>query len=138
MAGEPILSVDERGVPSSPLAARQSLRVRLPLLMTTLLFVVVLTFLWAASREVEATLVRAGGERATRAANQVANLIERSSLAGMENVRRSAADPAVRRYVRNPTDDARDAAQARLAPLATAAVLAIELWNAAGSRLLEV
>src|SRR5260221_9059674 len=116
----------------------QSLRLRLPLLITALLVVVVSTFLWVTYREVEATLVRAGGGRATRAAGQVANLIERASQAAMETLRGAAGEPAVRQYLQHPTDDTRDAARTRLAPLATAAVLGIELWSAAGSRLLDL
>jgi signal transduction histidine kinase len=131
-------SVDEKSIARGPLPASQSLRVRLPLLITALLVVVVSTFLWVAHREVEATLVRAGGQRATSAADQVASLIERSSMAGMDNLRRVVTDESIRRYLRHPTDDARDEALARLAPLAAAGARGIELWSAAGSRLLDV
>src|SRR5260221_14679354 len=94
----------------------QSLRLRLPLLITALLIVVVSTFLWVTYREGEVTLVRAGGGRATSAAGQVANLIERSARAAMENLRRAAAEPAVRQNLPNPRADTRDAARTRLAP----------------------
>jgi len=86
-----------------PIVARHSLRVRLPLLISALLIAVVATFLWVAHREVEGRAERAGGERAKGAADQVANLLERSSLTGMENLHRVAADAAVRRYVTSPT-----------------------------------
>jgi hypothetical protein len=56
-------------------AGKDSLRLRLPLLISVLLVAVVTTFLWAAYREVEATLIHAGGERAKGAADQVAHLI---------------------------------------------------------------
>ena len=120
------------------MAARHSLRLRLPLLISTLLVVVVAAFLWATYREVEATLVGAGGDRAKGAADQVANLIGRGPQAGIENLRRVAADADLRRYLRNPTDATRDAALARLASLASASVRGIELWDAGGSRLLDV
>jgi PAS domain S-box-containing protein len=120
------------------MAARHSLRVRLPLLISTLLVVVATIFLWGAYREVEATLVRMGGERARGAADQVATLISRSSLSSMESLHRAAADADVARYLQNPTDDARDAARARLAPLATPGIRSIELWSAAGSPVLTV
>jgi signal transduction histidine kinase/CheY-like chemotaxis protein len=137
VASRPILAVERRAA-GSRLAAWQSLRVRLPLVITAVLVLAVVTFLWAAYREVELTLVRAAGYRAKNAADQVANLVERSSLASMEIVRRSAADAAVRRFVRNPTGDGRDVAERRLTPLAIAGVLRIELWSAAGSRVLDV
>src|ERR1700730_8324783 len=93
---------------ASPVPARHSLRVRLPLLVSVLLVAVVATFLAAAYREVEVTLVGAGGERARAAADQVANLIGRSTQAGMENLRGVAADADVRRYLQNPTDGTRE------------------------------
>ena len=61
----------------SRVAVGHSLRVRLPLLISALLLVAVSTFVWTAYREVEATLVRAGTERATNAARQVSALLER-------------------------------------------------------------
>jgi len=123
---------------TSLVAARHSLRVRLPLLISAILAAVVSTFLWAAYREVHATLVQAGGERARSVANQVANLIEQSSRAEVETLRRVAADADVRRYLRNPTDDTRGAARARLAPLTTNGPRRIGLWSAAGLRLLDI
>ena len=132
------MSTARRRPDDSPPAARHSLRLRLPLLISALLVAVVAPFLWAAYRQVEATLVRAGGERARGAADQVANLVERSSRAGLEGLRRVAADPDVRRYVQNPTDAGRDAARARMASLAQGGVRRVELWSAAGSRLLDV
>jgi PAS domain S-box-containing protein len=120
------------------MAARHSLRLRLPLLISALLVAVVTILLWGAYREVEATLVRAWGDRARGAADQVANLLARPTQAGLENLRRVAADAAVRRYLQDPTDGTREATRARLAPLATAGVRAIDLWNANGSRLLNI
>ena len=76
---------------ASRLSARHSLRMRLPLLISAFLVAAVAMFLWAANREVEATLVRAGGERARNAASQVAGLLERSSQPGLENLRQAAA-----------------------------------------------
>ena len=123
---------------ASPVAARHSLRVRLPLLIFVLLVAAVATFLWAAYREVEVTLVGAGHDRARAAADQVARLIRRSTQAGTENLRRVAADAVVRRYLQNPTDGTREAASVRLASIATSGARRIQLWTAAGSRLLDV
>jgi PAS domain S-box-containing protein len=144
MATEPV-GVDEDTVPASrrrsddsPLSARHSLRVRLPLLISALLVAAVAALLWSAYREVEATLVRAGGERARNAATQVAGLLERTSQPGLESLRQAAADANVREFLRNPNDDAREAARARLAVLAVAGPRRIELWSATGSRVLEI
>jgi signal transduction histidine kinase/CheY-like chemotaxis protein len=120
------------------MAAYQSLRVRLPLVISLLLVAAVTTFLWAAYREVEATLARGGGDRARVAAAQVASLIGRSAQAGIESLRSVAAQRDIREFLRAPTDETRDAARARLAPLATGGVRRIELWSVAGSRVLDV
>ena len=143
MATEPMRVEDtvpasRRRSGDSPLSARYSIRVRLPLLISALLAGTVATFLWAAYREVEATLVRAGTDRAEGAAVQVANLLERSVQQGAENLRRVAADPDVRRYLQDPTDDAREAARKRLGSLAVGGPRRVELWDAAGTRLLEI
>jgi PAS domain S-box-containing protein len=111
---------------------------RLPLLVLALITVIVATCLWAAYREVEATLLRAGGERATAAADQVAGLFEGASQQGMATLRQMATDATVRGYLRNPTDDARESARARLASLAITGLRRIELWTEAGSRVLEI
>jgi signal transduction histidine kinase len=111
---------------------------RLPLLISVLLVAAVTMVLAAAYREVEITLVGAGKGRARAAADQVANLIAQSAHAGMDNLRRVAADADVRRYLRHPTDDTRKVALARLGPLATPGVRGIGLWSADGSRLLDV
>ena len=104
--------------PEVPRAARHSLRVRLPLLITGLLLATIAIFLWAAYREVEATLIRAGLERARIAADQVASLLRQPTAAGMDNFRRMAAETDIRRYLQAPADATRDAAaRARLAAL---------------------
>src|ERR1700704_5284579 len=113
---------------ASPILARHSPRVRLPLLISLLLVAVVATFLWAANREVEATLVRAGSNRAKGAADQVADLMARPAQVGIESLGRVAAGAAVRRYLLDPTDDTRDAARAQLIQLAATGRRRIQLW----------
>jgi signal transduction histidine kinase/CheY-like chemotaxis protein len=115
-----------------------SLRVRLPLAISALLAAVVIIFLWAAYLEVEATLIRAGDDRARAAAGQVAGLIARSSQARMEGVRLVAADPDVSRVAQTQTDVTRDQARARLAALVADGILAVEVWSEAGSRVLDI
>jgi PAS domain S-box-containing protein len=116
----------------------QSLRWRLPALVTVLMAAVAMTCVWVAYREVEATLVRAGGDRASAAADQVAALFELSTAQSLSTLRLMAAAPDIREYVRHPTDGARDAVRARLAMLAPTSPRRIELWDTAGSRVLEV
>jgi hypothetical protein len=50
----------------------------------------------------------------------VANLLALPSQTGMALLRRVAEKADVQRYLRNPSDDTRDAARARLATLAIA------------------
>lgn len=116
--------------------ARHSLRWRLPALISGLIMLVLATFLWAAYRRVEATLVRTAGERAQGAADQIAALLDGQRTT--EQVRQLSADPALRRLLTLRTDDARETARARLAGLAGTAQRRIEIWDDAGARLLEV
>jgi len=104
--------------------------------MSALIGVVLLTFLWAAYRAVETTLLDAGGERARTAADQVAQLLD--GRRGATELRRVATDPDLQRYLRNRTDDARQAAHTRLVAIAAGGPRRVELWDTAGSRLLEV
>ena len=114
---------------------------RLPLLISALLVTVVATFLFAAHREVEAALLQAGRERAKAAADQVAGLMERPSQTGMQTLRRIATDAVLRRSLQSPSDATRDAARAHLTSLTalgTTGPRRIELWNVAGSRLVDI
>ena len=120
----------------APLSARHSLRWRLPLLVCGLVTLVLVTFLWAAYLRVEATLVRAAGERAQVAADQVANLLDGARSA--EQLRQLSADPTVRRYLQLRSEEAHEAARTRLNALAGTGVRRVELWDASGSRLIEV
>jgi signal transduction histidine kinase len=97
---------------------------------------VLTTFLWVAYVRVEATLVRAAGERAQAAADQVANAMD--GQRAVEQLRQLAADPVVQRFMRLRTDEAQKAVHSRLSPLTATAVRKIELWDAASSLVLEV
>lgn len=132
------LPLSHRGHREAPLALRQSLRVRLPLVISALIVAGAVTLLWAAFHEVESTLVRAGGERAASAGTRVATLIERSSHSGMDNLHRAAASAELREYLRNPTDATREQARTRLAPLAVTGPRRVEVWTAGGTRVLDI
>ncbi|MFN2444340.1 MAG: PAS domain S-box protein, partial [Vicinamibacterales bacterium] len=118
--------------------ARRSLRWRLPLSIIGLIAAVIVAYLWVAYREVEATLVRASGDRAQNAAGQLATLLEQSAQQSADELRRSAADPAVQRYLQEPTEALRAPAVERLSQRRTAAPRRIEVWTAGGGRLLNV
>jgi PAS domain S-box-containing protein len=118
------------------LPARHSLRWRLPVLISGLIALVLATFLWAAYRRVEATLVRTAGERAQGAADLIADLLDGQRTTDL--MHQLSADPTLRRFLELRTDDARDAARVRLAALPGTAQRRIEIWDHAGTRLLEL
>ena len=120
----------------TPVSARHSLRWRLPMLIVSLIALVLLASLWAAYNGVEATLVQAAGDRAQTAADQVAGMLdgERS----IDQLRQLGVDPDLRRFLETRTDEARDGAHKRLVALAGTTLRRVELWDAAGSRLLEI
>jgi PAS domain S-box-containing protein len=119
-----------------PVAARYSLRWRLPLLISCLIALVLATFLWAAYDRVEATLVRAAGERAQGAADQVSSLLDGRRT--LQQLRQLSVDPHLRRFLETRSDDAREAARARLMALGGTAPRRFEVWDAAGALLLEI
>lgn len=120
----------------APLSRWQSLRWRLPLIVCGLVAAVLITFLWAAYLRVEATLVRAAGERAQIAADRVAGILD--GQRSIEQIRQLGSDSVLRRFLRTRTEDAREGARARLKALAGTSLRRVELWDAAGSRLLEI
>jgi signal transduction histidine kinase len=115
---------------------RHSLRWRLPLLVCGVVAVVLATFLWAAFLRVQTTLLRAAGERAQVAADQVAGLLD--GQRSVDQLGQLGADPALRRFLELRTDETRQAARARLSALAGTTLRRVELWDAADSRLLEI
>jgi signal transduction histidine kinase len=115
---------------------RYSLRWRLPLLVCGVVAVVLATFLWAALLRVQTTLLRAAGERAQVAADQVAGLLD--GQRSVDQLGQFGADPVLRRFLELRTDETREAARTRLSALAGTALRRVELWDAADSRLLEI
>src|SRR5258708_7913080 len=119
-----------------PFSLRQSLRFRLPFDIAGLIAAVLGTFVWASYRIVESTLDQNGRERAQRSAAAVARLVE--SLPGETAVQRVADEPTIRRALREPTHESLDAARTRLIAVGTPGPRRIEIWNDAGSRIVEV
>jgi PAS domain S-box-containing protein len=120
----------------TPVPARYSLRWHLPILISGLIAVLLATFLWAAYHRVEATLVRTAGERAQGAADQIASLLDGQRTT--EQLQQLGDDPSLRQFLKTRTDDAREAARARLTVLAGTSRRRLELWDDAGARLLDV
>ena len=121
-------------------ALRQhSLRWRLPTFICGLFLVALMVVVYAAYREVEMALHRAGAERAQHAADQVAALVGRSTQQTFDQLQRVTAAPALRRYLKDPTSENLVAAQAAVEPLAPpGASRRITLWSPTGARMLEI
>jgi signal transduction histidine kinase len=114
----------------------QSLRWRLPIFVCGGVAIVLATFLWAAYLRVQTTLLRAAGERAQVAADQIADLLD--GQRSLDQVGLLARDQVLRNLLELRTDQARDAARARLSPLIGTTLRRVELWDASGTRLLEI
>ena len=108
-----------------------SLRWRLPLLIAALIAAVLATFVWAAHRTLEATLIRDGEDRLEVAAGQLAALLSRDDVrAGIE---REAADPALIRFLEDRSAGHRAEAETYLASLVRDTTRRrVELWDEAG------
>jgi signal transduction histidine kinase/ActR/RegA family two-component response regulator len=115
-----------------------SIRVRLPLSISALIAVVLAVFLWVAYREVEATLVRAGGARAENAANQLANLLERSAQQAVDELRRYASHADLVRFLNDPSEENRQAVVSQVSSRRGSSARRITVWDTAGSRRLDV
>src|ERR1700758_5225783 len=111
-----------------------SLRWRLPVLIATLIAVVLFTFLWAAYQTVRTTVIRAAGDRAQRAADQVASLLD--GRRSIDQMSRIAVDADLRRYLQQPTEETRELARKRLSVIAQPGPRRVELWDAAGARVI--
>jgi hypothetical protein len=120
------------------LPSKHSLRVKFSLVICALITALLGVFLSVAQRQVESTLLEAGGQRADTAADLLASMLPQSAQQRTTETQRIAADSAVRRYLKQPTDSiAREAARQRLVSAATRRSV-VTLWDSASSRLLEV
>jgi two-component system cell cycle sensor histidine kinase/response regulator CckA len=120
----------------APSPRRHSLRWRLPVLVSVLVLTVLATFLWAAHREVERSLVQAAGERAQTSADQVAALLGLDFKERFAAVDRAATGPALRRFLQNPIADNRAPAEQHLRALGV--IVRADLWSDGGERLLTI
>jgi PAS domain S-box-containing protein len=101
--------------------------------------IVLTTFLWASFREVEGTLLQAGGAGAQSAADQLATVLMQSTQQRLTELSRVAAHPTVRAYVDHPTAETGQAVRAHLAAAVTSpGSQIIELWNDRSERVLSL
>ena len=114
----------------------QSLRWRLPLVVAAVSVAVLTLVLYAAYREVEATLLQTGAESARHAADQVSALFGRSTRQSLDQLRQVA--PTLSEHLRDPSERHLASAQQALAPLATGPNRHITVWNAAGTRMFDL
>jgi signal transduction histidine kinase len=116
--------------------ASRSLRVRLPLLISALISVSLLLFLFLSRAQIEAALVHAGQARAQTVADQLAGVLAQGQQQRLSEVRRAAGDPAVLEYLHRRDPDSAEKATVRLATLTTASQPPVELWDTAGHLLI--
>lgn len=112
-----------------------SLRWRLPLLIAALIAAVLATFVWAAHRTLEATLLHDGEGRLLVAADQLAALLSREDA--REAAEQAAADPALTRFLDDRSPARRLEAEAYLASMVRGTTRRrVEVWDG-GRRLLQ-
>jgi PAS domain S-box-containing protein len=112
--------------------------VRLPLTVAGLITIALAVFLWAAYAQMERALGEAGRTRAQGAVDQLVNLMAPAAQQRALDMKRIAADPALRDVVVRPDDVTRRAAEARLETLASGGRQIIEVWDRAGTRVLAL
>src|SRR5919198_3181136 len=121
------------------LSARlRSLELKLPLLISGLLVLVIGGFSWAAYDEVRDVTLSAAREHLERVTKQLDASLRAGAPQRFAEVRQVADDPAVHAYLSHPNAARRAAARATLqAPRSRDSLnAAVELWDAAGERVL--
>jgi two-component system cell cycle sensor histidine kinase/response regulator CckA len=120
---------------TSPPARRDSLRWRLPVLVSALIAVVLAGFVWIAYREVERAAIQAAGERAQAAADQVSALLSPQFADRARDQQTAAADLRVRQFLQDPASGDRALVEQSLRLRGRGVV---ELWTSDGERLVEM
>jgi PAS domain S-box-containing protein len=126
------------------LRSSESLRNRLPLLISALLCVVVAVVCWSAYRQLKGVLADATSRRLTGVTQQLAAMVEPSTAPALADIRRLAAEPELALWLeRSPgatTADVTALLDRRRAREATptSAAESVELWTRGGDRLLAV
>lgn len=118
----------------------QSIRFRLPLVLSVLFLAVMAAFAWVGYERLEGALFQATGERLEVAADQLRVILESSVVQILGRGAEVAEHPAIVAHLREPTDRSGADAQEILGRLSTGDQMEalIELWSAAGDPLLAV
>jgi CusS-like sensor protein len=120
-------------------SARHSLTWRLTFILSLVIVAVMLVFGWTAERQVQQSLIQAGGDRAQAVAGQLADLLDPSVRQNRDDLRQLVARPELHRCLQDPKDtQAAEAVRALLTAPPASGLRRVELWDAAGTRLLEV
>jgi signal transduction histidine kinase len=120
------------------LRRRDSLRWRLPAIISAMIIVVLGAFVWMTNRALEQTLLRVAGDRAQSAAEQVASSMAQSLAKGTIDITRAARSDAVRQYVSQRSDAGAAALRTLLQPLTAAGQPPVEIWDAQGDCILQI
>lgn len=110
-----------------------SIKHRLPLLMCTLLFVVLVASTWASYQGVKNSALGVGRERLLNLTQQLAAMFEKSASTFTTKTLSVANEPAIRAYLDSPSPITRSSAVEVLQQFASpkdSNSLAVELWNA--------
>ena len=109
------------------------------MLISALVAIVVATFLWAAYRTVEQTLIRGGTDRAVSSSHQLAESLSGSIPQLLTSTRRLGADPRILAFIRNPGPETADAIRTVLVNGSTPQLVRrFEIWSTDGRLLLEI
>src|SRR3981189_1432882 len=122
-----------RSRPSHYFFPSLSIRQRLPLMMAILLSGIIVASTWASYIGVRDSALEVGRERLTHLTEQLAGILQQSSVTLIGKPCPVANDPAIRSYLQVPSDRTRPAAVTLLRQLTDQqdpSSTQIELWNA--------
>ena len=121
--------------------SRTSIRMRLLILIGTLLALVIGAAIWFGYREVIAAANDVGRERLRNLTDQFVTISQQSATAGLARTSGAANDPAIRTFLQSPTPTTTSAAMKSLqqfAPSQEPNSIQVELWRADRSLALMV
>jgi PAS domain S-box-containing protein len=113
---------------------------KLPLFISALLFLVIGGFWWVAYKTVQQSALKAAAERLERVTRQLHDNLRSGLPQRLADAQQLAAQPAIRAFLGNPTQNTRAAAVAELTRFTTLDPVnaAAEIWDSTGLRLLAV
>jgi len=119
---------------------RLPIELKLPLFISGLLFVVIGGFWWAAYRSVKQSALEAAAERLERVTHQLHDNLRSGLPQRFADAQQLAAQPAIRAFLANPTQNTRAAAAVELTRFTTRDPVnaAVEIWDSTGLPLLAV